>query len=96
MGGEGHIAAMIASLKANNRRKKRGHFDRENLDTTKRGKPIESKELTPEARQALLEQIRIDKEIENKKRTYKLILSLVISIVIIGASILLIKITFIN
>lgn len=96
MGGEGHIAAMIASLKANSRRKKRAHFDRENLDTAKRGKPIESLELTPETREALLEQIRKDKALENKHRTYKLILSLFISIVVISASILVIKLTFMD
>ena len=54
MGGEGHIAAMIASMKNNSRRKnKHTPFSRDNT-IYKKGEPIETKKLTPIESEILL------------------------------------------
>ncbi len=94
MGGEGHIAAMIASIKNNNRRKnKHTSFSTDNPNY-KKGSPIKSRELTEEEKKVILEKIGIEKKREDKLRVYRLIISLGLTIVFIGCLIMIIKTVF--
>ena len=92
MGGEGHISAMIASLKSNSRRKnKHSPFSRDNT-IYKKGEPIVTKKLTPIESEILLLKLKEIRVKEDKQRIYKLIITLVLTIIIFGAIILIINI----
>ncbi|PJB15103.1 MAG: hypothetical protein CO118_05135 [Flavobacteriales bacterium CG_4_9_14_3_um_filter_32_8] len=92
MGGEGHIAAMIASMKNNSRRKnKHTPFSRDNT-IYKKGEPIEIKKLTPIESEILLLKLKEIRLKEDKQRIYKLIITLVLTIIVIGSIILIINI----
>ena len=54
----GSVAAMISSLKTNNRRKPRSSiYDKDNAQS-KRGKPIQSKEYTQFEKDLLLKELK--------------------------------------
>ena len=80
----GAAASAITSLKNNNRRKN-SHipFD-ENKTSHKHGKPINSKELTPEEKIKLLAQLKENRKREEKLKAYKMIISLGVTVVVIG------------
>ncbi|MGB0888225.1 MAG: hypothetical protein ACPGSL_08895 [Vicingaceae bacterium] len=94
MGGEGSIAAMIASMKNNNRRKNKNKpFSKYKKEYTK-GKPISVKEMTPQEKENLLETLKQNREIEKKQRIQKLIISLGTTIIVIVGIIFLVKLVF--
>jgi hypothetical protein len=94
MGGEGSIAAMIASLKNNNRRKNKIKPFSNYKKEYKKGKPISSKELTPQEKEKLLIQLKENRQKEKKLRVYKMGISLGLTVFVIGIIVFLIKIVF--
>ena len=93
-GGAGHIAAMIKSLKANDRRKTRTRFDRNNIVENKRGNALQSKEMSDEERARLYKQIRENKALESKLFKKKIAVSVIVTMVFIGVIIFLSKALF--
>ncbi|MDG1476542.1 MAG: hypothetical protein P8Q14_05310 [Vicingaceae bacterium] len=94
MGGEGSIAAMIASIKNNNRRKnKKKPFSKYKKEYT-RSKPISNKKMTPQEKEDLLEKLKQNREIENKQQIQKLFISLGITLIVIVVIIFLLKLIF--
>jgi hypothetical protein len=90
----GSVAAMISSLKANDRRRiKRSIYDK-NKNQLRKGNPINTKKLTTQGKEKLLLKLKENREVENKKIVYKLITSLCITIIVIGGIVFAIKITF--
>ncbi len=85
-------ADMIASLKFNNRRKKRKAFD--NSKEYKKGNSISSIKLTSEEKDRIQLKLKIQREDESKKRVYKLIISMVITFAFIGSLITFLKLAF--
>lgn len=80
MGFGGAVSAMITSLKNNNRRKKKNHFSKEKNYAVKKDN-IHNYDF-PEATPELLEKIKNDLIIYNRKNTITTIIFMAIIIVI--------------
>lgn len=94
MSAGGSIAAMIASMKNNNRRKnKHVPFSKDN-PKYKKGKAIQSKEFTQLEKDLLMKELKENRKLENKQRAYKLIISLGLTIVVISGFIFAVKLIF--
>jgi len=92
MSSGGAIAAMIASIKNNRRKRKRKPFSGER--PIKSGKPIHSKELSSKAKKELLKKLKKDRIDYERKRQYKIVLSLLLTIISIVILVSLIRIVF--
>ena len=94
MSAGGSIAAMVASMKNNSRRKnKHVPFSKDN-PKYKKGKAIQSKEFTQLEKDLLMKELKENRESENKQRVYKLIISFGLTIFVISGIIFAIKFTF--
>ena len=80
----GYVLDMINSLKANSRRKDKHIAFDENKRKFKKGKPIHSKDLSPEDKVKLLAQLKANRKREGQLRTYKLMVSLCVTVVVLG------------
>ena len=92
MSAGGSIAAMVASIKNNRRKRKRAPFSDERL--IKASEPINTKELSEKAKKKLLKQLKEERAIDEKKRQYKIVLSLLLTIISIAILIPLIRMVF--
>lgn len=73
---------MVSSLRNNNRRKQK-HIPFEKKDSIKKGTPIKSKKFGPVGKHNVEQILQKKQEKENEQRVYKLILTLIITILII-------------
>ncbi len=94
MGGEGSIAAMIASMKNNNRRKNKSKPFSKYKKEYKKGKPISTKEMTSEEKIKFNQFLKTNREIEKKQRLYKLLISLGGTVIVMASIAYLVKLVF--
>ena len=94
MSAGGSIAAMISSMKNNSRRKNKHIPFSKNSNKYKRGKAIHSKEFTQLEKELLMQELKENRELENKQRVYKLIISLGLTIIFIIGFVSILKFIF--
>ena len=84
MSAGGHISAMMATIKNNSQRKNKLSFIPRFEKKYTKGDAIQSKDLSPADKVKLLAQLKINRKREEKLRNYKLIISLGVTVVILG------------
>ena len=94
MSAGGSIAAMIASMKNNSRRKNKHIPFSKNSSKHKKGKAIQSKEFSQLEKDLLLKELKENRELENKQRVYKMIISFGLTIVVVSSIVFAIKFIF--
>lgn len=94
MSAGGSIAAMVASMKNNSRRKNKNKPFSNYKKEYKKGQPISSKEMSDQEKNLLLKQLKKNREVQSKQQVYKLILSLLLTIIVISSLVFLIKLIF--
>lgn len=84
MSAGGHISAMMATIKNNSQRKNKPSFIPRFEKKYTKGDAIHSKDLSPEDKVKLLAQLKVNRKREEKLRTYKLMISLGVTVIVIG------------
>jgi uncharacterized protein YqhQ len=94
MSSGGHISAMQTSIKNNDRRKNKIKPFKNFVPKYLKGKALFSKKLSFTEKKELLIKLKNDRELENKQKIYKLIISFGLTIIIIVGIVFIIKFTF--
>jgi len=94
MSAGGSIAAMISSMKSNNRRKNKHKPFSKYKNEYSKGKAISSKEMTPQEKEEFLLTLKKNRELESKQKVYKLIITLGATILVITGFVFTIKLIF--
>ena len=94
MSAGGSIAAMIASMKNNSRRKNKHTPFTANNKRYKKGKSLSSKEMTDIEREIFQNKLKTNRETEKKQQIYKLVITLFTTIFFMVGIVFLIKKTF--
>ena len=94
MSAGGSIAAMISSMKSNNRRKNK-HKPFSKYDKTyKKTSPIKSKEYSQLEKDLLSKKLKENKIHEKEQHLYKLLISIGLTVIVIAGIVFLVKFVF--
>lgn len=83
MSAGGFISSMVSSIKNNRRKSKTKPFSKYEAEY-KKGKPIESKKISLEEKQKILVKLKRNRSKEDKIRMYKILVSILVTILAIG------------
>ena len=94
MSAGGHMAAMQATIKNNNRKKGKNKPFKNYVAKYTKGRPIFSKKLSFQEKRELLLKLKTNRELESKQNRYKLVISFGVTILVISGIVFTIKLAF--
>jgi hypothetical protein len=94
MSAGGHMTAMQSTIKHNDRRKSKNKPFKKYIAKYTKSKPLFSKKLSIQEKRKLLIRLENNRNIDNKQLVYKLIISLILTIIVISGILFIIKLTF--
>ena len=89
----GFAEQMISSIR-NNSRRKRVHIPFEKTDSLQKSAPIKSKNFTQFEKDILAKKLQENKETERNQQLFKIIVTIGVTLIVIGIIIFTIKLTF--